>query len=250
METMKVNDYGMLCTEMYECLHAQAPSDELAFYLSYATKGARILEALCGSGRFLVPFLERGYAIEGLDASPEMLAKLKAKAPQAVVYEADLTTYTSEARYDYIFVSSGSMSLFTDGAVCLKVLRTLKELLAPSGVLVFAVDTVANRCVDDVSYQVTAEVPLAKDKRLVLKSKNRYDVATQTQFSPGIYELYAGDTLLQTETMDFQTHLYAYGEMEPHLQILGFTDVYTYTDFEKTPATDDGAEMFLFECRC
>lgn len=31
METMKVNDYGMLCTEMYECLHAQAPSDELPF---------------------------------------------------------------------------------------------------------------------------------------------------------------------------------------------------------------------------
>ena len=97
---------------------------------------------------------------------------------------------------------------------------------------------------------MTAEVPLAKDKRLVLKSKNRYDVATQTQFSPGIYELYAGDTFLQTETMDFQTHLYAYGEMEHHLQILGFTDVYTYTDFDKTPATDDGAEMFLFECRC
>lgn len=249
MGLMKVNDYGTLCTEMYEYLHAQAPSDELAFYLSYATKGARILEALCGSGRFLVPFLARGYAIEGLDASPDMLDKLRAKAPHAVVYEADLTTYTGEARYDYIFVSSGSVSLFTDEAVCLKVLRTLKGLLAPSGVLVFAVDTVANRCADDVSYQVTAEVPLATGKRLVLKSKNRYDAATQTQFSPGIYELYEGDTLLQTETMDFQTHLYTFGEMERHLQALGFTDVHTYADFEKTPATDDGAEMFLFECR-
>lgn len=249
MGLMKVNDYGTLCTEMYEYLHAQAPSDELAFYLSYATKGARILEALCGSGRFLVPFLARGYAIEGLDASPDMLDKLRAKAPHAVVYEADLTTYTGEARYDYIFVSSGSVSLFTDEAVCLKVLRTLKGLLAPSGVLVFAVDTVANRCADDVSYQLTAEVPLATGKRLVLKSKNRYDAATQTQFSPGIYELYEGDTLLQTETMDFQTHLYTFGEMERHLQALGFTDVHTYADFEKTPATDDGAEMFLFECR-
>ncbi|MEF2823957.1 MAG: class I SAM-dependent methyltransferase [Peptococcaceae bacterium] len=250
MGLMKVNDYGRLCTEMYEYLHAQAPADELAFYLSYAKKEARILEALCGSGRFLVPFLERGYAIEGLDASPEMLDKLKAKSPRAVAYEADLITYTSEVHYDYIFVSSGSMSLFTDEAVCLKVLRTLKNLLAPSGVLVFAVDTVANRCADDMSYRVTAEAVLAKNKRLVLRSKNRYDVATHTQFSPGIYELYEGDILLQAEKMDFQTHLYTFGEMERHLQALGFTDVHTYADFDKTPAIDDGAEMFLFECRC
>lgn len=246
---MKKNEYGALCTEMYEQLHKQAPADELAFYLSYATKGRRILEALCGSGRFLVPFLEAGYDIEGMDASPEMLARLKAKAPQAIVYEADLATYTSGVRYDYVFVSSGSLSLFTDEAVCLKVLRALKELLVPNGVLVFAVDTVANRCVDDTAYQVTAEALLAKDKRLVLRSKNRYDRATQTQFSPGIYELYEGNTLVQSEEMDFQTHLYTFGEMERHLQAVGFTDVHTYADFDKNPAIDDGAEMFLFECR-
>ena len=52
------NYYGNLCTEMYEILHAEAPQDELNFYLSYAEKGKKILEPLCGSGRFLVPFVE------------------------------------------------------------------------------------------------------------------------------------------------------------------------------------------------
>ena len=33
------NYYGNLCTEMYEILHAEAPQDELNFYLSYAEKG-------------------------------------------------------------------------------------------------------------------------------------------------------------------------------------------------------------------
>ena len=50
------NYYGSLCTEMYEILHKDAPKDELEFYLSYAEKGMSILEPLCGSGRFLVPF--------------------------------------------------------------------------------------------------------------------------------------------------------------------------------------------------
>lgn len=43
-----VNYYGSLCTEMYELLHSQAPQDELAFYLSYAHPGDRVLELLCG----------------------------------------------------------------------------------------------------------------------------------------------------------------------------------------------------------
>ena len=71
------NYYGSLCTEMYEILHESAPGDELNFYLSYAEKGMSILEPLCGSGRFLIPFLERGFEICGLDLSEEMLAKLK-----------------------------------------------------------------------------------------------------------------------------------------------------------------------------
>lgn len=53
------NYYGRLCTELYEILHEKAPQDELNFYLSYARKGQCILEALCGSGRFFVPFWRR-----------------------------------------------------------------------------------------------------------------------------------------------------------------------------------------------
>lgn len=55
----KKNYYGSLCTELYEILHREAPEDELNFYLSYAEKGKKILEPLCGSGRFLVPFLHK-----------------------------------------------------------------------------------------------------------------------------------------------------------------------------------------------
>lgn len=56
MDELKQNYYGSLCTEMYEILHEQAPQDELQLYLSYAEKGMRILEPLCGSGRFLYLF--------------------------------------------------------------------------------------------------------------------------------------------------------------------------------------------------
>lgn len=248
MGEYRQNYYGSLCTEMYELLHKQAPEDELNFYLSFARIGEKILEPLCGSGRFLVPFMERGFAVSGVDLSGEMLGKLREKAPYSWVVQLDITDYCPNETFDYIFVSSGSISLFTDIGLCRRILCRLRDLLAPGGKLVFAVETVANRCPDDSEYVVTASVKTREGFDLLLKTKHFYDEKTQTQFSPGIYELYDGGTLLETERMDFQTHLYRFGEMEHYLRETGFTAIKTYSSFARDIAAGDDCEMFLFEC--
>lgn len=245
---MMRNYYGNLCTEMYEILHKEAPQDELTFYLSYAEKGMSILEPLCGSGRFLIPFLEKGYDISGMDLSKEMLAKLKEKSPNAKVIRGDILEFDSEQKYDYIFISSGSVSLFTDMALCEKILLKMKCLLKKGGKFVFAVDTIADRCPDNSEYKISISVKTKDGFDLVLKTKNNYDEITCTQFSPGIYELYNGTELLQKEEMDFQTHLYKSGEMERYLERAGFTNIIAYSSYEKTIAENNQTEMFLYEC--
>lgn len=242
------NYYGNLCTEMYEILHDKAPQDELDFYFSYAEKNKKILEIMCGSGRFLVPFLEYGYNIRGVDFSAEMLEKLKLKAPEADVEYADIAEYTTNEQFDYIFISSGSVSLFTDMNLCQKILKKIKGLLAPAGKFVFAVDTIAAKCLDNDDYETSVSVKMKNGFDLVLKTKNYFDVQQQIQFSPGIYELYDRDKLLKSEHMDFQTHLYKFGEMENYLREAGFTEIKTYSSFEKEIAIDDCCDMFLFEC--
>ncbi|MCI9576422.1 MAG: class I SAM-dependent methyltransferase [Clostridiales bacterium] len=242
------NYYGSLCTEMYEILHPNAPQDELKFYLSYAEKGMSILEPLCGSGRFLVPFWERGFNIRGIDLSTEMIAKLKEKAPDAIVLQGDILDYVSEEKYDYIFISSGSVSLFTDMELCKNILRKMKDLLRKDGKFVFAVDTVADRCPDDSEYKTSISVKTREGFDFILKGKNYYDEKTHTQFSPGIYELYDGTKLLQQEQMDFQTHLYELGEIEQYLQDIGFRKVNVYASYDKVIAVNNYADMFLYEC--
>lgn len=242
------NYYGNLCTEMYEILHKEAPLDELGFYISYAEKGMSILEPLCGSGRFLVPFLEKGFDIVGMDLSKEMLAKLKEKAPEAKVVRGDILEFDSEQRYDYIFISSGSVSLFTDMELCKAILLKMKYLLKKGGKFVFAVDTIADRCPDDSDYKISISVKTKDGYDLILKNKNFYVENTQTQFSSSIYELYNEIELLQREEMDFQTHLYQLGEMEQYLQNVGFTNVKVYSSYEKTIAENNQAEMLLYEC--
>ena len=238
MSEVRKNYYGSLCTEMYEILHERAPEDELNFYLSYAEKGKKILEPLCGSGRFLIPFIERGFDITGIDMSNEMLKKLKLKFPDAKPKE----------KFDYIFISSGSVSLFTDIDICKQILIRIKKWLLKTGKFVFAVDTIKNRCIDDNDYNIAVSVKTKENFEIVLKSKNYYEEKTQTQFSPSIYEMYNNTELIQSEFMDFQTHLYKYGEMEQYLKEVGFTQVKTYSSFEKEIVVNDQCDMFLFEC--
>lgn len=243
----RTNYYGSLCTQMYEILHANAPQDELDFYLSYAQKGMRILEPLCGSGRFLIPFTKKGFDVVGVDSSQDMLSDLHHKMPAAKGIRADILKWHPKQKFDYIYIPSGSVSLFTDAKLCRKMLAKFYKLLTVKGKFVFAVDTVAVKTPDDKDYKEAISVDVSPKERIVLLNKNQYNEKTQTEFSPSIYELVQGKKVLRREKMDFQTHLYRVGEMEKILQQIGFSKVKTYSDFKKDPA-DENSEAFIFEC--
>lgn len=242
------NYYGNLCTEMYEILHPEAPKDELNFYLSYAEKKQKIFEPLCGSGRFFLPFFNQGYDIKGIDLSAEMLAKLTQKASNAQVFHSSIEDYKSKGKFDYIFISSGSVSLFTDMNVCQDILRKMYNLLNKGGKFVFAVDTIANIYPNDNKYEVRVRVKTKDGFDLVLKTKNTYDSRNKIQYSPSIYELFDKGRLLQSEKMNFQTRLYELGELEKILKNIGFEKCIVYSTFSKKIA-HNSAEMFLYECQ-
>lgn len=87
--------YKTLCAQYYDLDKPAASEDALKCYLEYA-KEARgpILEPMCGTGSFLIPMLEKGYAITGFDYSPHMLeiclSKCRDRGVNAELFEADL----------------------------------------------------------------------------------------------------------------------------------------------------------------
>lgn len=248
MNREETNDYGNLCTQMYELLHPAADEQELEFYLSYARPGQKILEPLCGSGRFLIPFMQRGLDITGVDLSRPMLDKLREKAPDARAVLADLTQYAPEERCDYIFIPASSLGLFTELDTCMAVLKKIRSWLAPGGQFVFSVDTVWARSGEDDAFREAARVTDRDGAELVLKWKNHYDEATQTQFSPSVYQRWQEGVLLEQEQMDFQYHLYRCGEMEALLKQCGFGSIQVYGSWQKAPVPREGAEQLLYAC--
>lgn len=69
------SSYGELCTEVYDISKPLGYSfGDVEFYTQRLihSKG-KVLEAGCGSGRVLIPLLEAGINVDGLDNSTEIL---------------------------------------------------------------------------------------------------------------------------------------------------------------------------------
>jgi trans-aconitate 2-methyltransferase len=87
----------------------------------------------CGPGNSTELLVERfpQSNIVGLDSSPDMLRKARARLPRCAFIKADLATWTPEARTDLLFANAVMQWLPDHTAI----LRRLLEALAPAGVL-------------------------------------------------------------------------------------------------------------------
>ena len=146
---MKFDTYLSLCSQYYELDKPDAPHDALEFYLKYVknTNGP-ILEPMCGTGRFLLPLIEMGLALEGYDASPQMLSILKDKANQKSlkpnVWEQFVEAKTKEQKYGLVFIPSSSLGLLTEDERFNVTLKNFFNTLAPGGKLIFEAETLTS----------------------------------------------------------------------------------------------------------
>lgn len=53
---------------------------ELSYLKKYLKKNQEILDLACGYGRFTIPLAKQGYTIQGIDISPNLIAKAKKTA--------------------------------------------------------------------------------------------------------------------------------------------------------------------------
>src|SRR2546422_9422646 len=112
-------EYKALLTEAYDLDKPEAPGEALAYYMRHIRAcGEPVLEAMCGSGRFLAPLLEAGIDVDGVDASADMLAACAARCEErrirARTYRQFLHELGLPRRYRLIFAGGASLGLIVD----------------------------------------------------------------------------------------------------------------------------------------
>jgi SAM-dependent methyltransferase len=102
----------------------------------------RVLDVGCGTGKSLLPFVERGWAGTGCDVSPSMLAVAAERlGDRADLHVADMRDLPRLGQFDLVTCLCDAANYLQDERELVATLRGLERNLAPDGVVLFDVNT-------------------------------------------------------------------------------------------------------------
>src|SRR2546427_13128353 len=132
--------YGAPATLFYDADKSSAGEAEVAWYAARLPRGAGpVLEAMAGSGRLLVPLLEAGFEVHGVDSSEAMLASCEKRIANGgratQLYRQNVTTLNLPTRYAAAFIAAGSFQLLPDPIAALDALLRIRAPLIDPGLL-------------------------------------------------------------------------------------------------------------------
>ena len=247
----KLSLYLDLCTEFFDLDKPKASAEEYAFFRHYIEQSrGPILEPMCGSGRYLIPYLEEGFNVEGFDASPFMLNALHAKCTQKNltphVWEQFLEGVPATKQYNLIFIPDSSFCLFLDPAHIKMCLQKIYSLLKDGGTFVFDLETV---------YAIPARTNIwqgkaykKRDGTIVMCSTLPLPIENSIATVICRYELIDKTEVIKTEMEYFQIKLYYPTEMDTLLKEVGFSQIKRVAayDHESMPSAQD--YTIAYEC--
>jgi SAM-dependent methyltransferase len=126
--------------------------------------GTRLLDVACGTGNTMLPMLERGYEVVGVDISDAMLAEARRKTDgRARVIRADMRELPAIGEFDLVWCLGDALNYVDTPDELAATFAGFRRNLAPDGVVVFDVNSLGTF---RVLYSSLYAVP--SDDRVVL----------------------------------------------------------------------------------
>src|SRR6516162_9256273 len=127
--------------DVYDLVGKDVPYG-LDFYLALAREAnVPVLDVACGTGRILLPCLQAGVDIEGLDLFEPMLETLRAKAaPLGLtprLHRADMSDFSLPRRYRLVMIPFNAFIHNMTQHAQIRCLELCREHLMPGGMLAF-----------------------------------------------------------------------------------------------------------------
>lgn len=232
--------YLNLCTEFYDLTKPEAGSKEVAFYEKFLkTTQGPILEAMCGSGRLLIPLLKKGFVVEGIDNSSHMLQSCQTRCSSlglpVQLHNQSLQNLNLPSKYDIIFIAIGSFQLIQDHKEALHVLKNLRSALLPKGRLIIETFVPWDAIKANIHGSILAEqsnettskktVNAADGSQIIHKSVVSVHFKEQLEKTKSTYEKWIDGKISHSEEEEYIVRWYHRFEMLLLLQKAGFSTV-------------------------
>ena len=247
-------DYSGIVAAAYDLYFGTEPFWDQAFYeRRLRANGGRALEVACGTGRLLLPLLRDGLNVEGLDTSPEMLDRLRAKARALrltpVLHQAPMQQFDLPLRYRTVFVPATSFGILVDQQQVRAALACFLHALAPGGEVLIPVSEASAASEPVPEWRLRRDVRLPEDDtRVVVRERIAYDDGGRLQRWHLCYEVERPGRPIEVFFREHELRHYGSGEFRTLLLAAGFEGVEVRRGYTE-PQSSDPADDLVFSAR-
>jgi SAM-dependent methyltransferase len=208
--------------------------------------GSQVLDAGCGAGAYALGLARRGYAVEGVDLSPSLVAEARRRVEAArsdgeqhlnVSFTVgDILELPAEARFGGL-LCRGVLNDLLDGRGRERALSSFAGALRSGGAVVLDVrewEASARRKIREPVFEKTIETPRGA---LTFRSVTRVDPGTRRLLGEERHTLRRAGVAESVASYDFQMRCWTREELAARLARAGFGGFEFYGGYDKgTPA--------------
>jgi SAM-dependent methyltransferase len=255
MKTLiKNKEYKKLHAEWYDLMSATIDNtDEINFWInSIQLEGQPVLELGSGTGRILIPLLENGFDVTGIDTSPDMVnrcyqsSNIKGLKPDVIIES--ILNFELPRKFNLIMLDSAGLGLFVNDNDIHKMFERVTAHLKPGGLFIFEFEQVpAEYNKDNKTWKGDW---LAGDNQTVISWRNKikYNSDTHIWNSLFIVEKFIDGCLIETEANEREGRFFSIDEAVNFAESKEFKDIKVTNWLTEEPPSKD-SKVITVHCR-
>ncbi|MBH0229224.1 class I SAM-dependent methyltransferase [Halobacillus yeomjeoni] len=243
--------YNRLSSEVYDLDKPVGHSfGDVEFYSERLNSlDGKILEPATGTGRMLIPLLQKGVDIEGFDSSSDMLGicrkNCEEKNLNPKLFEATMESFSVNMEYDAIIVPTGTFLLLHRREESIKALKNFHRHLRSGGKLIIDILLQSEISLGKVS---TKSWECKNGDLITLENKIvEVEYVQQYTISYGRYDRWRNGKLIESELERFPLRWYGIEEFVMILENVGFKDLVISADYNRGLYPNSSNQIVTFE---
>ncbi|MEP0911979.1 class I SAM-dependent methyltransferase [Leptolyngbya sp. GB1-A1] len=228
---MTLTTYGSLCTEVYELTKPVAGEYvDVPYFIQHLSQiDGRILEGMVGTGRLLIPLLEAGLNVEGIDASADMLTACKrncaARGLKPALYQGSIENLDLPGKFSAIVVTFGSFMLLGNRTAAIAALQAFARHLEPNGKIFIDLELPVGSFKTENIVQQREPITCLDGSVIVMQTSSWIDWIAQVEHTLIRYEKWKHGKLIDTELQHLPLHWFGREEFMMCLRECGYTNI-------------------------
>jgi len=234
-----MNSYSSLEATLHDVFWAsEGPSLELPLLRDFLqAHPGRSLEIGCGSGRLLLPLLDEGFTVEGLELSQEMLDLCRRQSAHTglMLHQGNMDDWQAPQPYASVMVPAFTLQLSRDPIAALQHFATM---LDDQGALYISTFTPLAEILGELpenQWYPDHQTLLADGQLATIHTMHQIDPEKQLLHRQHRYEIHNDQgELTATHESSQQLHWFTREQLKKHLKSAGFVIETQIPDFKPT----------------